>query len=179
LVKKFNDDTKERAMETREKELIAVAVSVAAGCEPCTEYHVKAAREAGAEEAELARMIETALSVRERATRRMAAVAWGEVGIAAETISCGCAAPRQRIEALAAAASALAANCGSGVRGFLAEAAKAGASERDGEVALGIARRIKKVAAEKSEDAVSGKQAADKSCGCPGATREEAPRNCC
>ena len=37
----------------KEKELIAVGASIAAGCRPCTEHHVNAAREAGADTADL------------------------------------------------------------------------------------------------------------------------------
>lgn len=167
-------------MNRKEQELIAVFASVAAGCEPCTQHHVKAAREAGADPAELRRMVETALTVRERATRRMAAVAWGELGVPAEGPTCA-GASLPRLEALAAAACALAASCGSGVPGFLAEAVRAGAAERDAEVALGIARQIKKVAAEKAEEAArgagSGEGGATRSC-CSAVT-QQAPHACC
>jgi AhpD family alkylhydroperoxidase len=54
-------------MTAREKELSAVGISVAAGCKPCTNYHVKAAREAGASDKEIARAVEVAASVRARA----------------------------------------------------------------------------------------------------------------
>ena len=38
------------AMNGNEKELVAVAISVAAGCKPCTDYHVEAVRKVGATE---------------------------------------------------------------------------------------------------------------------------------
>ena len=55
----------------KEKELIAIGASVAAGCQPCTEYHVKSARSAGACDRSLTLAVETALGVRDSATRAM------------------------------------------------------------------------------------------------------------
>lgn len=139
-------------MNTLEKELISVAVSIAAGCEPCTSYHVASARAEGAGDAALTGMAKIALSVRERATQKMASVALETIGAGeACAAPCCCGGSLGRLEALASAASALAANCGSGVPGFLAAARDAGADERDGELALALARKIKKVAAEKAE----------------------------
>lgn len=166
-------------MNTKEKELIAVAVSVAAGCEPCTQHHVKAAKKAGGQSDELRRMVETALSVRERATQRMSAVAWQELGTPAEFPYCEDSLPPSQLEALASAACALAANCGVGVPGFLSAAMTAGASERDGDVALGIARQIKKVAAEKADEAARGDRKCTETRSCCSAVTGEASRACC
>src|SRR5689334_9457423 len=55
-------------LEPREKELVAVGASVGAGCRPCIEHHVVAAREAGLSESELLEAVETAFSVRSQAT---------------------------------------------------------------------------------------------------------------
>jgi AhpD family alkylhydroperoxidase len=52
----------------KEKELTAVGISIAAGCKPCTDYHVKAVREAGASDDEIRRAIEDAVAVRNAAT---------------------------------------------------------------------------------------------------------------
>lgn len=52
----------------REKELSAVGISVAAGCKPCTSFHVKAARKAGASDDEIGQSVDVALSVRALAT---------------------------------------------------------------------------------------------------------------
>jgi AhpD family alkylhydroperoxidase len=54
-------------LTTREKELVAVGISVAAGCRPCTDYHLKAVRKAGASEAEVCDAIESAASIRRNA----------------------------------------------------------------------------------------------------------------
>ncbi|MEJ2117510.1 MAG: carboxymuconolactone decarboxylase family protein [Alphaproteobacteria bacterium] len=44
-------------MTVLNKELVAVAVSVAAGCRPCTTYHLAKAREAGASDADLEKAV--------------------------------------------------------------------------------------------------------------------------
>ena len=50
------------------KELVAVAVSVAAGCRPCTTHHVGEARRAGATEAAIEKAVGSAVRVRTQAT---------------------------------------------------------------------------------------------------------------
>ncbi len=165
-------------MSPKEKELVAVAVSVAAGCEACTQHHVKAARAAGACADGLRRMVELALTVRQRATQRMAAVAHEELGVAADLPSCEGAADLDRLAALASAAAALAANCGAGVPGFLAAAKDAGATEHEGEVALGIARQIKKVAADEAEEASRAEGTPATPCSCAAVTRAQAGACC-
>ena len=44
-------------LDEKTLETIAIAISIAAGCEPCTRYHVKAARELGVGRATLYRFI--------------------------------------------------------------------------------------------------------------------------
>jgi AhpD family alkylhydroperoxidase len=51
----------------REKELVAVGISVAAGCKPCTDYHLKAVRETGATYDEIRDAIQLGAAVRKRA----------------------------------------------------------------------------------------------------------------
>jgi AhpD family alkylhydroperoxidase len=58
-------DNSAKVMDSKTLELIAVGASVAACCIPCLEYHVKAAREAGASHAELASAINMAKKVRQ------------------------------------------------------------------------------------------------------------------
>ena len=59
------------AVNPKDKELAAVGISVAAGCKPCTIYHVKEARQAGASDEEMKRVAAAALDVREGATEIM------------------------------------------------------------------------------------------------------------
>jgi len=58
-------------LNQKEQSLIAIGASVAAGCQPCTAYHVKAARTAGACERSIALAVETALTGRTSATAGM------------------------------------------------------------------------------------------------------------
>ncbi|MBR0716945.1 carboxymuconolactone decarboxylase family protein [Bradyrhizobium liaoningense] len=52
---------------TKEKELAAVGISVAAGCKPCTDFHLRKGRETGASDAEIKQAIIDALSARRSA----------------------------------------------------------------------------------------------------------------
>jgi len=81
-------------LDTRMKALIAVGASVTANCQPCLQYHVAKAREAGAEDAEIAVAIGLAKAVRKGAAAKMDDFAAG-LGTAAATTGCaagqGCA----------------------------------------------------------------------------------------
>ncbi len=59
------------AVNSKEKELAAVGISVAAGCKPFANYHVKEARQAGASDEEMKQAAAAALNVREGATEIM------------------------------------------------------------------------------------------------------------
>ena len=56
------------AITPKEKELAAVGISVATGCKPCTDHHMKAVRKAGASEKEIKQAVADALEVRKDAT---------------------------------------------------------------------------------------------------------------
>ena len=58
-------------MEARIKELIAIGASVTANCQPCLEYHVRMAREHGADEAEIHDAIGVGKTVRQGARRKL------------------------------------------------------------------------------------------------------------
>lgn len=48
----------------RDRELVAIGTAIGAGCQPCTQYHVGAAQEAGLSADEVRRAIEGGLTVR-------------------------------------------------------------------------------------------------------------------
>jgi len=58
-------------MEHRLRELIAVGSSVTANCQPCLQYHVGKALEAGAESQEITEAIEVGKMVRKGAAAKM------------------------------------------------------------------------------------------------------------
>ena len=138
----------------KEKELVAVAASIASGCMPCTMHHLRAVREAGASEAEVLGAIRIALDVRDSATEVMAEVAQGNLNYEypgkAQSGSL-----EQPIDNLVAMGAALACNSVAGLEYYSATNRGAGASDRQIQTALGIARSIRKSAAEKA-DAIVG-----------------------
>jgi AhpD family alkylhydroperoxidase len=132
----------------KEKELVAVAASIASGCIPCTMHHTKAAREAGASEAEVLGTIRIALDVRDYATEMMAEVAHGNLNYAypGKTQSGSL---EQPIDNLIAMGAAFACNSVAGVEYYWTKANGAGVSTRQILVAVAIVRGIRKSAVEK------------------------------
>lgn len=51
------------ALSRREKELIAVGISIANSCEPCLEWHVRQALRAGADEAQVVEAVGVAMEM--------------------------------------------------------------------------------------------------------------------
>lgn len=67
------------AISAKEKELAAVGISVATGCKPCTDFHVKKVREVGASDTEIERAMNDALAVRRRAAEDMESYAFARI----------------------------------------------------------------------------------------------------
>ena len=137
----------------KEKELVAVAASIASGCVPCTMHHLKAVREAGASQADVLGVIRIALDVRDNATEVMAEVAQGSLNYEypgkAQSGSI-----KQPIDNLVALGAALACNSVTGLEYCSATTKAAGASTRQIQTAIGIARSIRKSAAEKVDSRI-------------------------
>jgi AhpD family alkylhydroperoxidase len=158
-------------LSQKEKGLIAVAASIASGCMPCTEQNIKSVGEAGADQAEIREAIDTALGARNNATNIMAEAAQGipttEYPIKARSGSL-----EQPINELVWLGAALAADSVTGLEYYLTRARAAGASTRQIRTAIGIARAIRREAAEKA-DAIVGShieptlaEGAGTPCGC-------------
>ncbi len=58
-------------LTVKEKHLVAVGVSIAAGCKPCTNHHVKKAKEAEISAGEIRQAIEIAANIRQNAAEIM------------------------------------------------------------------------------------------------------------
>jgi AhpD family alkylhydroperoxidase len=89
----FVEESKKRRyhnmkLDTRIKELIAVGASVTANCQPCLQYHVSKAREAGANDEDIACAMTVAQVVRKGAAAKMDDFAAG-LGAATATAECG------------------------------------------------------------------------------------------
>lgn len=134
----------------KEKELISVAASIASGCLPCTVHHVRAVREAGASEAEVLGAISISLDVRDNAAEVLAESAQGNLNYEypGKPLSGSMEHP---IDDLVAIGAALACNSVAGLEYHLATARAGGASTRQIQTAIGIARNIRKAAAEKAD----------------------------
>lgn len=134
----------------KDKELVAVAASIASGCVPCTMHHIKAVREAGASEAEVLGVTKIALDVRDNATEVMAEVAQGTLNpefpgkVQAGSI-------KQPIDNLIALGAALSCNSVADLDFYYAASKAAGASTRQIQTAIKIARSIRKSAIEKAD----------------------------
>ena len=132
------------------KELVAVAASIASGCLPCTTHHIQAMREAEASEAEILGAIGIALDVRDNATEMMAEAAQGNLnyeypGKAQSGVL------EQPLDDLVAIGAALACNSVAGLEYYSATTKTAGASTRQIQTAIGVARSIRESAAEKAD----------------------------
>ncbi len=149
------------ALTTVERELAAVGISVASGCRPCTNYHVKAVREAGAAEEEIKQAISDALSVREAATdimRSHALVCLGQIDqrhiptIPLDT---------NRIKGLVSMGAAFGVNCASSLKEHLAAAESVGISTNEIDELMKLAVCIKGRAASQVERLVGMQDAED------------------
>ncbi|MDR3438628.1 carboxymuconolactone decarboxylase family protein [Telmatospirillum sp.] len=108
-------------------ELVAVAVSVAAGCRPCTTYHLGAARKAGAGEPALEKAIAAAVCVRTSATEGMRRHA---LGLEGDHEGCGCGAA-DLWEELASLGASIAVSCTRNIDKHLTAARGLGATPED------------------------------------------------
>ena len=129
------------ALPPHDKELAAVGISVAAGCKPCTDHHLKAARETGAQDSEIGRAIAIGIEVRAAATQIMEAHALGQPRVVSATAEA--AGASDRIDELIAVGAAFAVNCTSSLEMHLKAATQAGATERELKTVLALAVYIK------------------------------------
>lgn len=68
------DERKEHkpiSLNNKEKELVLLGASIATGCKPCTEFHVKKATEVGLSDIEIKKAIEDAYEIRMKASQIM------------------------------------------------------------------------------------------------------------
>jgi AhpD family alkylhydroperoxidase len=132
----------------KERALISLAASVASGCRPCTAYHVKSARAAGACERSISLAVDTALIGRTSAAH------------AIDEWAAECQGPRPDIDAefrtskeligeLMSIATAVAVNSVPDLERHVAGAQEKGANPEQIRSAIGIARQIQRTAEEK------------------------------
>lgn len=144
--------SEDAVLNTKEKEMIALGASIAAGCQPCTIHHIEAARTVGTCDKGTTLAVTAGADVRRAATETMAAWGMEELGGTVE-LPDEWLAERRLIRALVSVAAAFAVNSVTEFHRFAEEAQHLGASDRQVQMALAIARKIKGVASEKMEAA--------------------------
>ena len=135
------------AITAKEKELAAVGISVASGCKPCTNYHVKAAYEAGASNQEMKQAVADALSVRKSATDFMEAHALARLGQEGSHRHADGPDPLNRVRELVSVGAAFVVNCTSNLKEHLAAAETVGISQEEVAEIVKLAAFIKERAA--------------------------------
>ncbi len=131
------------SLNFKEKELVAVGASVAAGCKPCTNYHFKKVQEAGAFDEEIKQAISDATSMRDSAKRIMEAHALKHLGIVEDVDENDGSENTTRIKELVSVASAFAVNCTSNLEKHIALAQNVGISDSEIKSVLELALFIK------------------------------------
>ena len=144
-----------------ERELAAVGISVASGCKPCTNYHVKAVREAGASEEEIKQAISDALSVRVTATNIMRSHVLVRLGQEDQRHIPTNPPDTNRVKALVSMGAAFSANCASSLKEHLAAAESVGISPIEIDELMKLAAFIKDRAASHVERLVGMRDAED------------------
>jgi len=124
-----------------EKELAAVGISIAAGCKPCTDFHMKAVREAGAAEPAVREAVERAVAVRAAASGIMHAYGLAHLGDEAAAPPIRIGGGRQAV--LTGLGAAVAVNCTSTLEQHIAAAGDAGVATEEIVEIAGLARFIK------------------------------------
>jgi AhpD family alkylhydroperoxidase len=137
------------ALSTIDQELVAVGASVAAGCRPCTAYHIEAARKAGAADEAIRRAVDTALYVRETGAEIMAS--WADELLTGNGLKISDSHQEQGMYTLVAIAAAHATNCETQMEMYLKLARSFDVQEAQITEVLRIARMVKSEAGKKVE----------------------------
>jgi AhpD family alkylhydroperoxidase len=157
-------------LSPKEKELVAVGASVAAGCIPCTEYHLKEVQGAGATTQEITAAIEAALCVKGSTRGIMEQVAYTALGMPREEQPSCCAGPTDRMTELVSIAAAVAVNCPTNLHKHVAAGRTVGVRDEEMQLVIGLAKMIRSKAMEKIDDAVKELSAPAQAQACCGPT---------
>jgi AhpD family alkylhydroperoxidase len=115
----------------KEKELAAVGISIAAGCRPCTDFHVKKVGQLGASDAEIKQAMLDALSVRRGAADIMEAYGLSHLSGPKLAEVSNRAVTTDRVKELVCIGAAFGVNCVSSLKTHLEAAEGAGISHED------------------------------------------------
>jgi AhpD family alkylhydroperoxidase len=149
------------ALTVREKELVNIGASVATGCKPCTDFHFKKVREAGATDGEIKKAISYAMIVRDSAKEIMESHGLQHLGLAKGEDELTGAEQTTRMKELVSVAAAFAVNCTTNLEKHIALARNVGISEQEIESVLDAAQFIKGEAAHYVDQIVKLKKKSD------------------
>lgn len=119
------------AITQKEKELAAVGISVATGCKPCTDFHVKKVREVGASDSEIKQAMSDAFSVRRSATEMMEVYGLARIGNNNPPNEAEALGKTDRVKELVCIGAAFGVNCVSSLNAHLQAAERVGISHED------------------------------------------------
>lgn len=160
------------SLSVHDRELIALGISVAAGCRPCTAHHRAEAHQAGAEAAEIERAVLTAIGVRDRATQLMESFALQEddgMGLPTDMVGAG---GSERLTTLTALGAAFSLGCTLSLQRHLRQALALGIPKTDLRSVLRLAEFVSDRAAYHVE------QVAIENVGGKSKPREGSPEEC-
>jgi len=163
------------ALTLTEKELVAVGTSVAAGCKPCTHYHLREVRKTEASDAEIRQAIAQAAQVRRDATEIMEGHGLERREASGEGDGRSCAEQTTRIKELVSVGAAFAVNCTSGLERHLKAGQRVGIAEEEIQQVVGMAAFIKRMAASHVEKLVGMTEAGETT----EAKQDSASGGCC
>jgi AhpD family alkylhydroperoxidase len=161
-------------LSPKQKHLIGVGASIAAGCEPCTLSYATAARDAGACERGIRYAVEAGLAGRERATAEVAAFAAKSLG--SPEVDAAFRADRALLEALIGVAAAVASGAASLVQPRIDEARARGATDEQARAAVAIAQAARRGAERHTDAALRGPGSETSDAGCCPQPHAEAAR---
>lgn len=157
-------DMTTETLPTKQKHLIGVGAAVAAGCQPCTNSYVSAARGAGACERGARHAILTGLRAREAAHGAMRT--FTDATFANPELDEAFRADRKALESLIAVAAALAGNAADLLGGCVAEARRLGATDAQIRLAGHIAATARRGAEKEAEAAFAKALGESNEAGC-------------
>jgi AhpD family alkylhydroperoxidase len=149
----MTEETERPALNEKDCEIIAVGASVAAGCLPCTKFHVRAASAVGAASREILLAVRDAVRVRGAAASVMAKAG----GLSPDETDLPDQGPdeaRSLIRELVMVSAAYAVSCTTGLGTHMAAARALGATDKQLFTAVRIACEIRDVAVQKAKAAV-------------------------
>ena len=135
------------SLTVKEKELVNIGASVATGCKPCTDYHFKKVRQAGATDEEIKDAITYAMLVRDSAKEVMENYGLQQMESALEKDDDGRIVETTRIKELVSVAAAYAVNCTTNLKRHMEAARVVGITEGEIEAVLHAASFIQGEAA--------------------------------